>query len=58
MKTEVIAMTSDEKKLIFNAIRYYQMFKVTYSGKEYDLCHSILTRLYDEVYTQKKEQPT
>ena len=57
MKTEVIAMTSDEKKLIFNAIRYYQMFKVTYSGKEYDLCHNILTRLYDEVYTQKKEQP-
>lgn len=58
MKTETISVTSDEKKLIFNAIRYYQMFKAAYDGKEYQLCQSMLTRLHDDVYTQRMEQPT
>lgn len=61
MKHEIInpiTLTTEEKKVIFNSIRYWQMYRTTYDSKEYKLCTDLLSRLYDEVYTQKKEQPT
>lgn len=48
----------EEKKLIFNAIRYWQTYKSPYQGKEHKMCQDLLTRLYDQVYTQQKEQIT
>ena len=58
MQTETISVTSEEKKLIFNALRYWQTYKSPYDGKEYKLCKNLVSRLYDQVYTQQKEQPT
>ena len=55
---EPILVTKEERKLIFNAIRYWQMYKTLYNGKEYELCQNLLNHLYDSVYTQQKEQPT
>ena len=55
---EPIYATKEEQKLIFNAIRYYQMFKAGYNSKDYQLCQNLLNHLYDSVYTQQKEQPT
>lgn len=58
MKTENLSVTEEEKKLIFNALRYYQMFKASYTGKEHKMCQDLLTHLSDEIYTQRKEQAT
>jgi hypothetical protein len=61
MKQEVInpvSLTTEEKKVIFNSLRYWQMYKTTYDSREYRMCTNLLSLLYDEVYTQKKEQLT
>lgn len=51
-------LTNEHKKTIYNAVRYYQMNRVVLDGKEYKICDEILTHLFDEVYTQQREQPT
>lgn len=58
MKTENITLTSEERKLIFNSVRYWQMYKAPYDGKDYKICEQLLTRFVDDFYTQRKEQPT
>lgn len=50
--------TQEEYKLIFNAVRRYQMEKCVHDGKEYKSCDKILDSLFSLVYTQKLEQPT
>lgn len=50
--------TLEQKKIIYNAVRLFQMNRVALNGKEYQLCDEILNNLFDEVYTQKREQPT
>jgi hypothetical protein len=51
-------MTPEQKKVIYNAVRYWQMNRVALGGKEYKICDEILTELFDDVYTQRKEQTT
>jgi hypothetical protein len=51
-------MTPEQKKVVYNAVRYWQMNRVALDGKEYKICDEILTDLFDYVYTQTKEQPT
>ncbi len=47
-------VSSEEKKLIFNAIRYWQMYKAPYEGKEYKSCEELLNRLSDGVSLKQK----
>lgn len=39
----------EQKKIIFNAIRYYQMHRVPLNGVAYELCDSILNSIFSEV---------
>lgn len=48
----------DQWKLIFTAVRRYQIEKCIADTAEYWECSVILDELFDEVYTQNKEQPT
>ena len=41
--------TLDHKKIIFNAVRLFQMNRVALNGKEYKLCDEILNNLFTEV---------
>jgi hypothetical protein len=50
--------TSEQYKLIFTAVRRYQIEKTSLGGKEYQECGKILDELFDSVYTQRVEQPT
>ena len=51
-------LTNEEMKVIFNAVRYWQMHKTALNGKEHQICDDILNRWFDNVYTQRKEQVT
>ena len=48
--------TLEQRKLIFNAVRQYQMNRVALNGTDYKICDEILNGLFDDVYTQRKEQ--
>lgn len=50
--------TDSQTRLIFNAVRHYQMTRTNLHGSEYWLCDEILDVLFDSVYTQKQEVPT
>jgi len=50
--------TSEQYKLIYNAVRRYQYDKTVLNSKEYNTCSEILDELFDSVYTQHREQPT
>jgi hypothetical protein len=41
--------TQQEKKLIYDAVRYYQMNAIPLNSKSYQLCDSILNELFTEV---------
>jgi hypothetical protein len=41
--------TSEQKKLIYNAVRHYQISRVPLSGKDYRICDEILNSLFKEV---------
>lgn len=47
------SFTEDQLKLIFNAIRYYQINKVPLTSKAYEDCSSIL----DQIFPIAKELP-
>jgi hypothetical protein len=51
-------LTTKQKKIIFNAVRNWQMNKVPLESKDYKLCSEILDTLFKDVYTQQQEQPT
>lgn len=40
--------TLEQKKIIFNAVRYYQMNRVPLNGKDYGICDEILENLFTE----------
>ncbi len=42
-------LTKEEKKLIYDAVRYYQMNAVPLNSKDYHICDSILNELFSEV---------
>jgi hypothetical protein len=41
--------TLEQRKIIYNAIRYYQMNRVPHAGKDYQVCDDILNELFDDV---------
>jgi hypothetical protein len=49
-------LTDEEKKIIYNSVRYYQMHRTSLNGKEYQICDDLLTRWFDDIYTQQREQ--
>lgn len=50
--------TPEQHKLIYTAVRRYQLEKTALNGQEYQECNEILDELFDMVYTQRVEQPT
>ena len=50
--------TPEQYKLIYTAVRRYQLEKTALNGQEYQDCNEILDEIFDLVYTQKREQPT
>ena len=50
--------TPEQYRLIYTAVRRYQLEKTALNGQEYQDCNEILDELFDLVYTQKREQPT
>jgi hypothetical protein len=43
--------TLEQQKLIYNAVRYYQMNRVPLDGKDYRICDDILNGMFEEVIT-------
>ena len=41
--------TKEQKKLIYDAVRYYQINAVPLNSKNYQICDSILNELFAEV---------
>jgi hypothetical protein len=42
-------LSKEQKKLIYDAVRYYQMNAVPLNSKNYQICDSILNELFLEV---------
>jgi hypothetical protein len=47
-------LTPEEKKIIYHAVRYWQIHKSTFDGKDYKICDSILNRWFDDVKLTKE----
>lgn len=47
-----------EIKLIYDAVRRYQMEKTVLESTDYWRCSEILDELFELVYTQQREQET
>ncbi len=41
--------TLEQRKIIYNAVRYFQMNRVALNGKEYQICDEILNNLFTDV---------
>jgi len=41
--------TLEQQKLIYNAVRYYQMNRVPLNGKDYQICDNILNGMFAKV---------
>jgi hypothetical protein len=41
--------TLEQQKIIYNAVRYYQMNRVPHTGKDYSVCDDILNGLFPKV---------
>ena len=52
------SFTHYQLRLIFHAVRRYQLDKVALDSKDYWECSEVLDELFDLVYTQTREQPT
>ena len=50
--------THEQYKLIFNAVRRYQIEKTIHDSPQYHECSEILNELFENVYTQQQEQFT
>jgi hypothetical protein len=45
----VTEFTLEQRKIIYNAVRYFQMNRVALNGKEYQICDEILNNLFTDV---------
>jgi hypothetical protein len=50
--------TPEEYKIIYQAVKYYQIHGIRFNGSDHKLCDKILEKTFDMYYTQQKEQPT
>jgi len=49
--------TLEQQKIIYNAVRYYQMNRVPHAGKDYQLCDDILNGLFPKVIAPQPPTP-
>ncbi len=40
--------TLEQRKIIYNAVRYFQMNRVALNGKDYKICDEILNNLFTD----------
>ena len=57
-KITLPSFTHCQLRLIFHAVRRYQLDKTVLDSKDYWECSEVLDELFDLVYTQRQEQPT
>ena len=50
--------TNEQYRLMYNAVRRYQLEKTILYSSDYWNCSEILDSLFDLVYTQQQEVPT
>jgi len=50
--------TQEQYKMIFTAVRRWQIEKTLTDSEEYRKCSDILDELFPHAYTQRQEQPT
>ena len=50
--------TNEQYRLMYNAVRRYQLEKTILDSSDYWNCSEILDSLFDLVYTQQQEVPT
>jgi hypothetical protein len=48
--------TRHQMKLVYHAVRRYQLEKTVLDSNEYWECSEVLDELFDLVYTQRREQ--
>jgi hypothetical protein len=53
-----LAIDFDEARIVYKAVREYQIKRVHEDSDDYALCDGLLEALKPYVYTQRKEQPT
>jgi hypothetical protein len=53
-----LAIDFDEARIVYKAVREYQIKRVHEDSDDYALCDGLLATLEPYVYTQRKEQPT
>ncbi|UYA57546.1 hypothetical protein SCREM1_89 [Synechococcus phage S-CREM1] len=58
MQTTLPKFNSADLKLIYAAVRRYQIEKTVVESTDYWRCSEILDELFDHVYTQEVEQET
>jgi hypothetical protein len=51
-------LTPEQLRLVYTAVRRYQLEKTILDSNDYWQCSEILDTMFDSVYTQTKEQPT
>jgi hypothetical protein len=47
----------ESTKLLFRAVRYYQMNGVVLSSPEYRKCDALLTKLFDDAFPELRRDP-
>lgn len=50
--------TQEECKVIYFAVKHYQVHGASFNGPEQKICNDILTKTSTSLYTQRREQPT
>ena len=53
-----LAIDFDEARIVYRAVRDYQLRRVHEDSIDYTLCDGLLGALKPYVYTQRQEQPT
>ena len=53
-----LAIDFDEARIVYRAVRDYQLKRVHEDHVDYKLCDGLLEALKPYVYTQRQEQPT
>ena len=53
-----LAIDFDEARIVYRAIREYQIKRTHEDSESYELCEGLLAALEPFVYTQRREQPT
>ena len=53
-----LAIDFDEARIVYKAVREYQIKRVHEDSDDYALCEGLLEALKPYVYTQRQEQPT